>query len=147
MLWLAGAVVAAAAIILIPNAQSIPRVGGAQELAARESLDGLPGIGGALQAVGAGKAKSSQEVHVAQSQEEPQDFQGLLERYFTELYSVLSDDAENFSSEGFASIDGYMVGKHLMERRYFGNAFYGGIDNVRLQKVKIQSMEESGDRI
>ena len=72
-LWVAGAVVAAAAIILIPNAQSIPRVGGAQELAGEGSGEERPGIGGTIQTIGAKKAKSSQEAILEAESQKAQD--------------------------------------------------------------------------
>lgn len=169
-LGLANAVVVTAAVILISNTQGVYQSEAMQESIGRSHGDMLSGIGGAIQTVGAAgispfyKAVSegtkegmqengsqglegAQEQHEAQKKQEPQSLQESMEQYFTELYSVLSDDTKNFSSEDFASTDGYMAWKNLEMRRYLGNALYGGIDNVRLQEVEIQSMTEANGRI
>ena len=166
-LWLAGAVVAVAAIVLIPSTQSVSGSGRAQELAGRDSEDGLSGIGNAIQAVGADKEKSFQEAfqeaeskargaetpeelselqggQEGQGQQEEQPLQKFLEQYFTELYRALSDDAIDFSHEDFASINGYIVGKDLISQRVRSNILFDGIHNVKIREVNISDISKNG---
>ncbi len=162
-LCLAGALVAGAAILLIPDARGDLVGGAALGVPGSSHRDGAAGIGSAIQAAGAvdtgpaqeaSKAASSQQgvlepqgMQGTQGQEKPQDLEGALEQYFTGLYSALSDDRKGFTQEDFASTDGYMVGKRLVGRRHIGDALYGGISNVRLKKVEIQEESEEDGRI
>ncbi len=162
-LCLAGALVAGAAILLIPDARGDLVGGAALGVPGSSHRDGAAGIGSAIQAAGAvdtgpaqeaSKAASSQQgvlepqgMQGTQGQERPQDLEGALEQYFTGLYSALSDGTKGFTQEDFASTDGYMVGKRLVGRRHIGDALYGGISNVRLKKVEIQEESEEDGRI
>ncbi len=162
-LCLAGALVAGAAILLIPDARGDLVGGAALGVPGSSHRDGAAGIGSAIQAAGAvdtgpaqeaSKAASSQQgvlepqgMQGTQGQERPQDLEGALEQYFTGLYSALSDGTKGFTQEDFASTDGYMVGKRLVGRRHIGDALYGGISNVRLKKIEIQEESEEDGRI
>ena len=162
-LCLAGALVAGAAILLIPDARGDLVGGAALGVPGSSHRDGAAGIGSAIQAAGAvdtgpaqeaSKAASSQQgvlepqgMQGTQGQEKPQDLEGALEQYFTGLYSALSDGTKGFTQEDFASTDGYMVGKRLVGRRHIGDALHGGISNVRLKKIEIQEESEEDGRI
>lgn len=74
--------------------------------------------------------------------------QNVLEEYFDVLLNTLLEDSSNdFSSEDFASINGYIVAKNLVATRECDKILLDGINMVNLKEVVIDDLTEKSDGV
>lgn len=74
--------------------------------------------------------------------------QNVLEEYFDILLNTLLEDSSNdFTSEDFASINGYIVAKNLVATRECDKILLDGINMVNLKEVVIDDLTEKSDGV
>lgn len=70
----------------------------------------------------------------------------VLEDYFDDfLETLLESSSKDFTSEDFASINGYIAAKKLVATRESDKILLGGIKNVKLKEVVLDELTEVND--
>lgn len=80
---------------------------------------------------------------IANAELPQEDVQVFLNNYFNELYQTLLEDSVNdFNSDDFNSINGYIIAKHLVATREMYKELMNGICNVNIREVTLEDLIE-----
>ena len=156
----AGALVVAAAVLLIPNVWGSGEaeqdyIEKGQNLAAhgvsiekrKIALKQEPGVETVLpeDVEDSEDSEGAEDAQQIRHIQEPAGLRESLEQYFADFYQTLSDSSRNFTPEDFASTDGYIAWKVLENVRRVGSELYGGIADVKLKELSIDDIFEAAD--
>lgn len=162
VLLAAGALVVAAAVLLIPNVWGSGEgeaeqdyIEKGQNLAAhgvsiekrKIALKQEPGVETVLpeDVKDSEDSEEAEDVRQIRHIQEPAGLRESLEQYFADFYQTLYDSSRNFTPEDFASTDGYIAWKVLENVRRVGSELYGGIADVKLKELSIDDIFEAAD--
>ncbi len=77
-----------------------------------------------------------------------QEVQTVLEQYFDDLFATLLEESDmDYSSNDFASINGYIIAKNLVSTRNTYNKLLGGIHAVDMEEITIDDLSNQGNNL